>query len=129
MNGEYLLDTNIIIAFLNGDKEISLKITEAEKIYTSVVVIGELLFGADNSRNPKENREKILEFIKFCEVLPIDIETSKMYAELKTVLKRKGRPIPENDIWIASNALQHQLIISTQDEHFLEIESLRIEKW
>jgi tRNA(fMet)-specific endonuclease VapC len=129
MNGEYLLDTSIIIAFLGGEKEVYQKMIEANKLYTSVIVLGELLYGALNSSKPKENTQKILEFIKFCEVLEITMRTAKKYAEVKTNLRKKGRPIPENDIWIASTALEWGLRVISRDDHFLEIDSLNVERW
>lgn len=129
MGGEYLLDTNVIIAFLGGDNEIGSKIKESEKLFASVIVLGELLYGVANSSKPKENAEKVFEFMKFCEILEITKETSKRYAEVKTNLRRKGKPIPENDIWIASSALEHGLIVATQDEHFMEVDFLKVEKW
>ncbi len=49
MSGKYLLDTNIIIALFNGDKIIPHKLDEAELVCISVVVIGELLYGAKKS--------------------------------------------------------------------------------
>lgn len=44
-------------------------------------------------------------------------------------LKRKGKPIPENDVWIAACALQHDLILVTRDGHFEYVEGLRFESW
>jgi len=44
-------------------------------------------------------------------------------------LRKKGRPIPENDIWIAAIAFQHDLTLVSRDEHFEEVEDLKLEKW
>jgi len=44
-------------------------------------------------------------------------------------LRLKGRPIPENDIWIAAVALQHGLPLATRDDHFNEVDGLRVENW
>jgi tRNA(fMet)-specific endonuclease VapC len=52
-----------------------------------------------------------------------------MYARVRVALKRKGRPIPENDIWIAAQALQHDLVLVTSDAHFKEIDDLKVEQW
>ena len=48
---------------------------------------------------------------------------------MKNKLLDKGKPIPENDIWIASVAMQNNLILVTRDGHFAEIEDLKYEKW
>ena len=50
-SGKYLPDTNIIIAFLNGDKSIEARLNSAEAVYLSVIVLGELFYGAKNSKN------------------------------------------------------------------------------
>lgn len=48
---------------------------------------------------------------------------------IKSRLRKKGRPIPENDIWIAATAQEHALVLVTRDPHFQEIEDLRVESW
>ena len=58
--------------------------------------------------------------------LGCDTETAYQYGEVKNRLRQKGRPIPENDIWIAVIALQHDLILLTSDAHFGEVENLRL---
>lgn len=62
-------------------------------------------------------------------ILACDAETARLYGEVKNSLRKKGHPIPENDIWIAATALQHGLILVSRDEHFAEVEGLRAEKW
>ena len=58
-----------------------------------------------------------------------DAESARRYSEVKDILRQKGLPIPENDVWIAAIALQHDLTLVTRDTHFDEVEGLRIEKW
>ena len=60
---------------------------------------------------------------------PIDAETARQYGEIKESLRAKGRPIPENDIWIAAIAFQYQLSLVTRDQHFSEIKGLAIKTW
>ena len=59
----------------------------------------------------------------------IDNETALIYGKIKADLRRKGTPIPENDIWIAASAIQHRLKLSTRDKHFLEIAGLKTLAW
>jgi len=61
--------------------------------------------------------------------LQIDEAAARSYGSIKTVLRKKGTPIPENDIWIAALAQHHELIIVTRDKHFREVESVHIENW
>jgi tRNA(fMet)-specific endonuclease VapC len=75
MSGKYLLDTNIIIALFNGDKIIPLKLDEAELVGISVVVIGELLYGAKKSKHVKDNIAKIRKFVSRCSIFFIDSQS------------------------------------------------------
>ena len=52
-----------------------------------------------------------------------------MYGVIKQALREKGRPIPENDIWIAAIAQQYGLTLVTRDDHFTAIDGLTLEKW
>jgi tRNA(fMet)-specific endonuclease VapC len=54
-------------------------------------------------------------------------ETARIYGKVKAQLKKNGTPIPENDIWIAAVAIQHDLVLVTNDNHFLNVEGLTIE--
>lgn len=55
--------------------------------------------------------------------------TGNHYGQVKQRLRAKGRPIPENDIWIAATALQYGLTVVTRDGHFNEVEDLLTEAW
>ena len=55
--------------------------------------------------------------------------TAEYYGVIKESLRAKGRPIPENDIWIAASAQRHDLILVTRDEHFAEIADLKLVRW
>ena len=69
------------------------------------------------------------EFAESCSVLICDTETSRQYGEIKNLLRAKGRPIPENDIWIAAIAKQHKLTLVSRDDHFKEIEDFLTLTW
>jgi tRNA(fMet)-specific endonuclease VapC len=58
-----------------------------------------------------------------------DGATALEYGYVKTGLKKRGKPIPENDVWIAACAFQHDLILVTRDGHFEYVEGLRFESW
>jgi tRNA(fMet)-specific endonuclease VapC len=62
-------------------------------------------------------------------VLSCDAGTAAQYGEIKNQLRAKGRPLPENDIWIAAIAIQHGLTLVSRDRHFEEIEALPHEVW
>lgn len=126
MNGKYLLDTNTVIAFLRNDEEIVEKITEQAEVYVPVTVVGELYFGAFKSKKQEENLRKISNLLEDIIVLDNNVQTARIYGEIKNQLKEKGKPIPENDIWIASIAKQYDLTLITNDLHFKEIDDLKL---
>ena len=73
--------------------------------------------------------KRIDEFAASCAVLGCDIDTSRHYGQIKHSLRLKGRPIPENDIWIAAVAQQHGLTVVSRDAHFEEVDNLSLERW
>ena len=127
---KYLLDTNIIAAWLKGEKSVTDKIAKAKRqIQIPVIVIGELYYGAMYSTHTQKNVEDIETIISNFDVLPIDVDTTIVYGEIKAALRKKGKPLPENDIWIAAIAQRYKLTIITRDKHFKEIESITVKSW
>ena len=129
LSGKYLSDTNIAIALFAGDLLVQEKVRNAEYIVAVPPVIGELCFGAQKSNRVTENLHKIDILVQQSLVFPCDLETAQWYGIIKNQLRRKGSPIPDNDIWIAAIALQYDLILVTRDAHFDEVESLQTERW
>jgi tRNA(fMet)-specific endonuclease VapC len=89
-------------------------------------VIGELTYGAKNSNSIVEKLSQIEDFSKTVNLLNVGVETAAIYGEIKADLKKIGRPIPENDIWIAAIAKEHDLSLMTQDKHFQHISQLKL---
>jgi tRNA(fMet)-specific endonuclease VapC len=93
------------------------------------VTVGELRFGASKSAHQAKNNSSIDEFLHFAEVEYIDHSTAVRYGELKAFLRRAGKPIPDNDLWIAATAIEHHLVLVTRDKHFELIPGLAVETW
>lgn len=129
LNGKYLLDTNIAIALFAGDPVVQEKVRSVNYIAVAPPTIGELCFGAQKSNKVAENLQKIDILVQESLVFPCDLETARWYGIIKVQLEKIGRPIPDNDIWIAAIAMQHALILVTRDSHFNEVESLQTERW
>lgn len=127
--GDSLLDTNIIIALFAGEIPVQQKIEQANEVFVSAIAIGELYFGALNSLRTDENLQRIESFAAANAVLTCDEETARHYGAIKNTLKLKGKPIPENDIWIAAIAIQHDLVLVSRDTHFQVIEDLNLQSW
>jgi tRNA(fMet)-specific endonuclease VapC len=123
-----LLDTNIVIELFKGNQNVITMLDKQEKVYLPTPVLGELYLGAYRSNNIPKKLEEIKHFLERCIVLYSDATTADKYALIKTNLLKKGKPIPENDIWIAATALHYQLPIFTFDAHFEEVEGLVLTK-
>ena len=127
MNGKYLLDTNIIIALFAGDAAVQQRLREAGQVFISSIALGELYYGAQKSMRVRDNVRRIDEFALSAPILGCDHDTE--YGRIKNRLRARGRPIPENDIWIAAQARQHRLVLVARDDHFLEVDELVLESW
>lgn len=125
----YIFDTNIIIGFLKNDKSIVSKLKIEKNINTSVITIGEMFYGAKNSNNSIKNMEIYNDFFKYCNIFGITRKTSEYYADIRFELKKIGKPIPENDIWIAAIAKENDMVIVTRDKHLKDIEFIATEEW
>jgi len=126
MGGKLMLDTNIVISLFAGDESVEKLIGEAELIIVPAVVLGELYYGALNSRLKEQNLARINEFVSKCPVIGTNAATALEYGRIKNNLKQKGTPIPENDIWIAALASQYGFRVFTRDEHFLKIDGIEL---
>ncbi len=121
------LDTNRAITILNRADEAQ-KFRDIAEVFLPVPVVGELRYGALNSQHSAANLERITRLVSRCQVLGIDTATAEVYSQARLRLKQKGRPIPENDLWIAAICIQHSLPLATSDSHFLEVEDLIVEQ-
>lgn len=129
MAGNFLLDTNAVIALSAGDSVLQAIIKDVSEILVPAHVLGELYFGAENSARVEENLKRVDVFAQSWAVLAADNMTARHYGRVKHQLRKKGYPIPENDIWIAATALQHGLTLVTRDKHFREVDGLTIKTW
>lgn len=129
MNGKFVLDTNIVIGIFASDTSILIKLKSNPHVFIPSIVLGELYYRAMLSFHSKENVLRIEKFSKTCTILFCDAETAHLYGKVKSSLKIKGNPIPENDIWIAALAIQHKMKLISRDHHFDAIDGLIKEEW
>ena len=122
------IDYNVIINLFRGKIEEKLFFEQNNLFSIPSIVVGELIFGAENSSQPEKHFNQFNDFIKNKEVLIVDKNTAELYGKIKSKLRKNGTPIPENDIWIAALTIQHNLILVTNDNHFKHIKSLKIKE-
>lgn len=126
MSGRYLLDTNIVIDLFAEEQNVIAFLEEAQEVFLPVIVLGEMYFGALRSQRVKENIHRLTAFAEQSVVLDCDAKVARRYGEVKNMLRKRGRPIPENDIWIAAIALENNLTLVSRDDHFLEVDGLKL---
>ena len=127
--GRYLLDTNAAIAVLNDKLDLERRLDGSRDVFLNATVVGELCYGAEKSSRVEANLVKVRRLIVVCPVFVCDEETARHYASIQNFLRRKGHPIPQNDIWVAASARQHRLILVTRDGHFDDVDDLITETW
>ena len=123
------LDTSIAVHCINGNPAVVAHMLDLGPFALPAVVVGELLFGAMKSARSATNVPIYNSFIDEAIVLETSRAVASRYAELRLSLSRIGRPIPENDLWIAATCLHYELVLATADDHFSHCPGLRTENW
>lgn len=126
---KYLLDTSVVIELINGNASVLSHIQPGTEIYLPYVTRGELYFGAYKSSRVRANLTQITLLTLDNTVLFSNMETARQYGLIRADLAQKGRPIPDNDVWIAAIAVEYNLVLVTRDTHFENVDKLSIERW
>ena len=120
------LDTNRLIDLLQGDAALAERLGACEEVWIPVVVLAEIkagFYGGTQSHRNENLLRRVLAKTTVDVLLP-SRQTAEHYARLFVQLKRAGTPIPDNDLWIAALALEHDLLLITRDQHFQNIPQL-----
>jgi tRNA(fMet)-specific endonuclease VapC len=130
----WLLDTNIFIPALNGRPSVRDRLnraTDAGEVVTSVLVLGELLHGAQCSKRSAENVRAVEKEVSRIRILPVTEAISRRFAELKTALRLNGIAKSDVDLLIATTALEHGATLVTNDGALLagDVPKLVVETW
>jgi len=125
------LDTNIVIAFLNGDKSTASHLkAHLPEAAVSSLVLAELLYGARASARSSENLEKVNQLLRVVDVVDFDQASAEAYSKIRFMVRQKGRPAGEMDVLIAAVAMANNAILVTHNiKHFESIEGLSLEDW
>ena len=124
-----ILDTNGLSAMADGDASLEPLLQQAAEIAVPVIVLGEYRYGIRQSRHWTRYERWLAKVLASCRVLVVDEGTAGHYAEVRDELKRSGRPIPGNDVWIAALARQHSLPLLSRDQHFDFVAGLNRVGW
>ncbi len=129
MESEVILDTNIVSAVLKNERALQEQFARVSRVRVPSTVFGELYYGAYHSTRVVSNLAAVDQFLPLVSVLVCDVGTAREYGLIRQELAAKGRPIPENDMWIAAVARQHQLPLVSRDAHFDAVPGLRRLGW
>lgn len=133
-----LLDSNAVSAAMKANASLgrylqALSLSDDVRIVTSVVVEGEILFGISrlpHGRKRKRLESALAEVMKdMDEIVPVTREVAARYAVLKAGMWSHGRPMTENDMWIAATSAAHRFILVTNDAAFFDVPGLKVENW
>ena len=129
---KYIIDSDILIYFLKGKKEVVEQLTQItpSSLYTTRINYTELIYGAYNSARIEENLVRVKPFLENFQILEFDKDASDIFAKTKAILKKKGEIIQDMDLMIASIALSHDyVLVSNNIKHFKRIDGLDLVGW
>mgnify|MGYP001568955114 CR=1 FL=1 len=125
----FLLDSDQIISYLNGRKEVIEKIDDLaeEELFTSIVCVAEVLEGIYDTENEDQRLSQLNEFLQDIQALIVDRKVADQFAKIRSDLRKKGNLIENMDILIASTALVNKLTLVTNNKKdFERIEELKL---
>ena len=128
----YLIDTDIIIFALQGDKTVLAKFEENKNIPISISLItyAELVFGAKRSQNERTNMLKVNRIREIYPVEELNIGIMELFANIKANMYSKAMRIEDMDLFIAATAIYNDLTLVTNNtKHFRNIPLLKLENW
>jgi len=129
---KYLLDTNIIIYTMkNRPQQVKRRFQKHEgEMCISAVTLGELVFGAEYSRQVEQNLRDIEALVARLEVLPLDSKAAYHFGQIRAALYIIGQPIGPYDMLIAGQARASGLILVTNNiSEFERVPGLLLENW
>jgi len=123
-----LLDTNAYVRFLRGDEKVMTYLAQADSVYMSLFVLGELFAGFKAGSKEKNNRQLLERFLlkPTVSVLEATMETADIFGLVMASLRKSGTPVPIKDVWIAAHCLETGSILVTYDDHFALVPGLRL---
>lgn len=129
----YLLDTNICIYIAKHNPaavRARFEQLSADILAMSVITLGELQHGAEKSQARSKALAALKQLQSVIQVQPVTEAVAQHYGQIRSALERKGRPIGNNDLWIAAHARAEGWVLVTNNEReFSRVEGLEVENW
>jgi predicted nucleic acid-binding protein len=124
-----IVDTNALSAAADADPAVLAILGRAEQMAIPVIVLGEYRYGIAQSRKRASYENWLTGLLRDCTVIDVNQPTTQHYAEIVLELKRQGKPIPTNDLWIAALCVQHALPLLSRDRHFDLVPGIKRIDW
>ncbi|MGB2842741.1 MAG: type II toxin-antitoxin system VapC family toxin [Halobacteriota archaeon] len=129
----YVLDTDHCVELLRENRGVLTKLKSLDmdiEVYTTTITAAELFYGAHRMSNPEQRLGEVNAFLNDIDIIDLDLESAKIYGQLKAELSRKGELLADNDLFIASIALSRSLTLVTHNtRHYARIPDLCLEDW
>ena len=129
----FILDTNICIYIIKKQPASVLARFEqlqVGEVAMSLVTFGELEYGALRSQNVEKSSQILNDITRFIPVLSMEQSVAEHYADIRADLAAKGKPIGNNDLWIAAHARSlDAILVSNNIKEFERVEGLKLENW
>ena len=124
-----ILDTNCLSAVIEGESALQPLLSQALRVSIPVITLGEYRYGISLSRDRLRYEQWLSEYLPGFEILDINELTTLAYSAVRVDLKKAGRPIPSNDMWIAALCRQYSLPLLSRDKHFDAVPGLTRISW
>ena len=124
-----ILDTNGLSALVEGDLRLQPILGKANRVAIPVITLGEYRYGISQSRDRLRYEHWLSSYLPGFQILDIDERTTFSYSTVRSELKKAGKPIPSNDIWIAALCRQYSLPLLSRDRHFDAVPGLTRLAW
>ena len=121
-----LLDTGAYVGLKRGNEAVARLVRTSSELALSIIVVGELLFGFRNGTKFEKNSAELDAFLAepLVRLLPVTRTTADRFGRIAATLRRAGKPIPTNDIWIAAHTVESGGELVTFDSHFEQVPGL-----
>ena len=124
-----ILDTNGLSALVEGDLTLQPILGKAKRVAIPVITLGEYRYGISQSRDRVRYEQWLASYLPGFQILDINEQTTFSYSAVRSELKKAGKPIPSNDIWIAALCRQYSLPLLSRDRHFDAVPGLTRLAW
>lgn len=125
-----ILDTDHCIAIVRGKLELDTHMMVTEPLYVTCITVSELLYGVYRSSQAEQGMVQINLLLQGFRVLPCEQHSARIFSRLKVDLERQGMRLDDADLYIASIALWHNMVLVTHNRrHFSRVPGLVLEDW